>query len=453
MNLVYIHTHDTGRMISPYGYDVPTPHIMEFAHDATTFTNSFCAGPTCSPSRAALLTGTYPHQNGMLGLSQRGFSLNDYDQHLCHFLKKNGFVTCISGIQHESGWYLDKEGSEKLGYDHILTQDAHQYQRPDLYLWDQSNAKKAAEWISDYHEDKPFMLSFGMHSTHRPYPNQVDSDLDEKYVKPISMQINNEINRHDKALLMTSLKTVDKCVHTVISALKEKGIYQDTIIMLTTDHGLAMPFHKCFLRDDGIEIMLLMRVPGTQHGNLSEGLVSNVDVFPTLCDLLHIAKPDYLAGESFAQVFEGKASNRKMIFSEVNFHTSYEPIRCVRTERFKYIRYFDPDYLKLNISNMDDCKPKEFLIKNDLRKQTKDREALYDLYYDPSEKANLIDDPAQKMIVTELRQALSDFMIKTNDPLINGPIPIKAEYKVNKKTCVKASSKDPDDYVEEGSYY
>ena len=70
-NLIYINTHDTGRMISPYGYNIPTDNLLSLAKDSTLFTNCYCCGPTCSPSRAAMLTGTYPHQNGMLGLAQR----------------------------------------------------------------------------------------------------------------------------------------------------------------------------------------------------------------------------------------------------------------------------------------------------------------------------------------------------------------------------------------------
>ena len=107
-NLVYINTHDTGRRISPYGYNVPTDNLLDFSKDATVFTNCFCCGPTCSPSRAAMLTGTYPSQNGMLGLAQRGFSLYHPENHLANYLKSHGYDTAISGIQHETGWYLDR---------------------------------------------------------------------------------------------------------------------------------------------------------------------------------------------------------------------------------------------------------------------------------------------------------------------------------------------------------
>ena len=124
MNILYIHTHDSGRMVSPYGVNAPTDNLLAFARDAAVFTQAYCAGPTCSPSRAALLTGTYPHQNGMLGLAQRGFGLTDYRRHLAQFLGRHGYHTVLCGIQHESGWYLDADAPGKLGYNEVLTASA-----------------------------------------------------------------------------------------------------------------------------------------------------------------------------------------------------------------------------------------------------------------------------------------------------------------------------------------
>ena len=76
-NIVYIHSHDTGRYVQPYGYAVPTPNIQKLAEQGVTFRQAFCAGPTCSASRAALTTGQCPHSAGMLGLAHRGFFFND----------------------------------------------------------------------------------------------------------------------------------------------------------------------------------------------------------------------------------------------------------------------------------------------------------------------------------------------------------------------------------------
>jgi N-sulfoglucosamine sulfohydrolase len=95
-NILYIHSHDTGRYIQPYGHNIPTPHIQKMAEEGVLFRKAFCAAPTCSPSRAALLTGQSAHSSGMLGLAHRGFSLNDYDQHLANYLKKQGYETASS---------------------------------------------------------------------------------------------------------------------------------------------------------------------------------------------------------------------------------------------------------------------------------------------------------------------------------------------------------------------
>ena len=139
-HILYIHTHDSGRILSPYGYKVPTPEMESFAKEAAVFRNAYCASPTCSPSRAALLTGTYPHQNGMLGLAQRGFEL-DCSRHLVQYLNHHDYHTTLCGIQHEAGWYLDLEqGAKKIGYQEELTRENSGYRQEDLVDWDKENA-------------------------------------------------------------------------------------------------------------------------------------------------------------------------------------------------------------------------------------------------------------------------------------------------------------------------
>ena len=101
-NIVYLHTHDTGRGIQPYDPGIKTPNLMRLAQEGVLFRNAYCVGPTCSPSRSGLLTGQYPHQNGMFGLAHRGFSLNDYGKHLANFLKGYGYETALFGMQHEA---------------------------------------------------------------------------------------------------------------------------------------------------------------------------------------------------------------------------------------------------------------------------------------------------------------------------------------------------------------
>lgn len=451
MNVIYINTHDSGRMLSPYGYDIPTENLKKLAEDSVVFTNAFCAGPTCSPSRAALLTGTFPHQNGMLGLAQRGFSLYNPEKHLANFLKNNGYNTCLCGIQHEYGWYLDleKNGLHNLGYKEIITTDSKPFKKEELHLWDRNNAVEVVKWLDNYNEEKPFLLSFGMHSTHRPYPVEVAEFIDERYVVPPYPITNNEENRHDHAQYMTTAHYADENIKMIVDALKRNNLYENSIIIFTTDHGLALPFNKCNLTDTGIGVSLIMKVPNADsNGKVVDSLVSQIDVFPTLCELLNLNKPDYLEGKSFAEAFiDNKALLDEYIFAEINFHTSYEPVRCVRTKRYKYIKYYDETWNKVNLSNMDESVPKDFLMNNGLKEKVKYREGLFDLYYDPTERNNLVDDIKYKEILENLRKILLEKQIKTDDPILKGALEIKKGYKVNKVECETASSKNKDDYI------
>ena len=453
-NLVYINTHDSGRVLSPYGYATPTPNLSALADESTLFTHCYCCGPTCSPSRAAMLTGQYPHQNGMLGLAQRGFDLYDPSHHLANYLRSCGYTTAISGIQHEKGWYLDIDKAEldTLGYDVVLTNDTSRYSdKKQLHHWDHENAISAIEWLNHVDHDHPFMLSFGLHSTHRPFPD-VEDDINVNQTGVLPPFDSNSQTRLDQAMYNTSAKHADQEIGLIIDALKQNGLYDNTVIMYTTDHGEAVPFHKCFLSDQGIGVALIIRDPDRGHGKVYDHLISHIDVFPTLCDLLGVDKPDYLEGVSYREVFDDVTIEKdKMIYAEVNFHTSYEPIRCVRDKRYKYIRYFD-DYDHLNLSNIDESITKTLYMNVDLKERKKPMEALYDTWYDRGEVNNVINDPTYQEVVESVRYALHAHMVKTNDPLLDGEIPMQPNYKVNKRQCEQASSKDPNDYDPRGRH-
>lgn len=452
MHVIYLHTHDSGRILGPYGYQVHTPYLNEFAKDATLFRQAYCVSPTCSPSRAAMLTGCYPHENGMLGLAQRGFQL-DLKKHLVPFLNAHGYHSVLCGIQHEAGWYLDHEdGAKKIGYHEDLTTDAKGYEQEEMTIWDQKNAQQVVSYLASYDQKKTLFLSFGMYATHRRYPKKVDEEIDVHQCMPPYPIPDTAETREDYARYLTSAKSADQCVGEIINALKQNGMYEDAIIIFTTDHGLANPFSKCTLFDSGIGVSFLMRLPNAKtKGKAIDTMISQIDVFPTLCDLLQLEKPKWLRGISFANCFYDElAEIRKELFAEVNFHTSYEPIRCLRTKRFKYIRYYDKEYLKINLSNIDESQTKTFFMEHELQKQSKYQEAVYDLLYDIGERNNIVEDKRYEKQVAHLREIMDAHMQETRDPLLQGTIAIRPEWKVNKKECQVASSKDPKDYISLG---
>ena len=449
MNLIYIHTHDSGTLTGAYGYGNDDSKIKQFAQDALLFRKAFTVNPTCSPSRASLLTGLYPHQNGMLGLANRGFKLNDYDDHLVNILKRNGYHTALCGIQHEAGRYVDHGlGAEIIGYDDNLSVDFDMSSEEKLSEWDRLNTDFTVDWIRNYSQDKPLFLSFGLFSTHRPFPVIQPQTNDNKYTTPPMFLPDEEAIRDDYTKYLDSLAIADTCFGAIIDALKESGLYDNSLIVFTTDHGIAMPFAKCNLSDQGIGVSFIMRHPEMKRkGLVTESLISQVDFVPTVIELLDLDHDKKLSGVSFAPLFDDESLKvREDIFASINFHTSYEPMRAVRTDRYKYIRYFD-SYKGMNLSNIDNSGTKDFYLEHEIAKRTKDEENLFDLLYDPTERNNLVLDPTLAHVVEEMRQRLHTYMLETNDPLLDGPIEVSKDWKVNKTSSIIASSKDPDDYV------
>lgn len=424
-NVLYIHTHDTGRYTSVYGRAVPTHNLLAFAEDATVFRNAFCASPTCSPSRGAFLTGQYPHQNGLIGLAHRGFSITDPSTHLAAYLGKNGYETVLAGVQHEEKIYdgteISIEASKRLGYQKNISYMGTVEKKSDRWKIDRENAKRVSEWLDDFDGQAPFFLSFGMFETHRDYPNlppEVSCLRYADYLELPSGVADTRENRQDTARLHDALKLFDENFALVLDALKRNDLYEDTIIISTTDHGLANPFAKSNLTDDGLGVSLIMRVPesGKAKGHVYDGLVSQLDVYPTLCDLLGLPKPENLQGKSFMKVFTGDDGEiHEAVYGEMNFHTSYEPARCVRTTRYKYIRYYDEEWQKPNLSNCDNSDLKKLLMDAGWNKKHKQREYLFDLYFDPGERENLASAPEYESVLIKMRELLKEWRRETKD--------------------------------------
>lgn len=429
MNIVYIHTHDTGRYIEPYGHKVPTPRLQAFAEEGILFRHAYNAGPTCSPSRSALLTGMAPHSSGMLGLAHRGFELSDPNRHLASFLKNHGFETALCGVQHEA------RQPEQLGYERILTTPGGSSKREGQ--WDMENAHKVAEYLKTRKPETPFFLSYGMFSTHREF-SEIDGAINPNYVLPPFPLTDTKQNREDMAAFISSAMTVDRCVGIVLDALREAGLERDTLIIFTTDHGIAFPRMKCNLYDTGIGVSLILKVPGIadEGGRAIDALVSQLDLFPTICDLLSVKKPSWLQGHSLLPLLKGESESiRDEIFSEVTYHAAYEPMRCIRTNRFKYIKLFD-DHNRHVPANIDDGPGKTFMLDNGMLKEKKEHEMLFDLILDPVERVNLIGNAEYGSVYRDLSERLRTWMERTDDPLLLGKVPAPAGARVNRLSSI-----------------
>ncbi len=408
-NIVYLHTHDAGRYIEPYGYAVPTPNLMRFARESFVFRNMHCAAPVCTASRVAMLTGRAPHSTGVLGLAHRGWPLQDTSQHLVHQLGQAGYRTVLSGTQHE---HTD---ATALGYHEVLRDTwGGAESAPGTRIED-----AAADFLRGPHED-PFFLSVGFNTTHRTFPDPLPAD-DEAYCRPPAPLPDNAVTRRDMACYRRAAAILDAQMGRVLQAIDDAGLRDTTLVICTTDHGLAFPHMKCTLTDHGTGVFFMLRWPERiRGGQVSDALVSQIDLYPTLCEWLGLAAPAQLQGNSLAPVIaDPRHEINDAVYSEVTYHAATEIMRAVRTPRWLYIRRWDPRLRPVG-PNTDVSYSKQVLVAAGLAGRTYAGEELYDCVFDPQQRNTLAADPAHAQTLDELRARLQDWMARTGDPLCDG---------------------------------
>lgn len=423
-NIIYLHSHDTGRYIQPYGHNIPTPNLMRLAGDGVLCRQAFCAAPTCSPSRAALLTGQAAHSSGMIGLVNRGFGLRDYSQHLLHTLAAAGYQTVLAGLQH---LHPDPKA---LGFDRIIA--------PAGRMLAQNVAAVAADYLRAA-PTQPFFMDIGFFETHRKFPD-LTPETETRFVRPPVPLPDATQTRLDMAAYALMAGQLDDGIGLVLDALDASGLAENTLVIYTTDHGVAFPGCKCNLTDHGIGVALILRGPGVfGGGKVVEAMIAQIDIFPTLCDWLGIERPPWLQGNSFLPVLTGEREQvNDEIFAEVTYHAAYEPQRAVRTQRYKYIRRYVAEQTGHRgpvLPNCDDSASKEFWLDHGWAEQIIPDEQLYDLVFDPNETKNLAAEAALQAVLADLRSRLARWMERSDDPLLaGGVVPPVAGAAVNEVT-------------------
>src|SRR6185436_8657349 len=141
----------------------------------------------------------------------------------------------------------------------------------------------------------------------------------------------------------------------------------------------------------GLGVLLIMRGPGGFHGGrVSDALVSQIDLFPTICDMAGVATPEWARGRSLLPLVRREVDEvNDAVFGEITFHAAYEPQRAIRTRRYKYIRRFDNGHPGPVLANIDDSPSKTLLLQHGLADRDLAEEELYDLVFDPMEADNL----------------------------------------------------------------
>jgi len=416
-NILYLHTHDCGRFISPYGYDMPTPNLMKFAKEGTVFRQ---AGPSKTSVTAAIEKGhetilLVEDEPAILALGAR-------------MLKKQGYQCALSGEHH-----ISRELKTDLGYDRVLNlvangtlpEMADEGVTPDL-----STEEAADRFLHEKH-DKPFFLSVGFTAPHRFGQDRrlfnkkavyVSPDSDEsKYSRALPIYPDNKVSRCETANFKAGVEIMDNQFGLVLNALERSGHKDNTLVILTTDHGPGMDGMKRGLTDWGIGVFLMMRGPEIPSGQILDGMVSHVDVFPSIAEYLEVEKPEWLQGSSFMPMIRGEQEEiNDYIYAEQGYHGAAVPLRAIRSSRYKLIRSYEP---RFGEQSGDRGPMSDFWDQYGYKERLTPEITLYDLLFDPMERCNQADNPAYQEVRNELLNQLNKFMKETDDPLLTGVLP------------------------------
>jgi arylsulfatase A-like enzyme len=399
------------------------------AAEGTLFENNFCTSPGCSPSRAAIMTGRYPHSNGVMGLTHSDFlwRFNDGEKHLAQVFRENGYDTCLIGNWHENNRI------DNVGYQTTVARDDDSFSLSsnlDDNTWvtaGSDSAQRADYYLSQKKDsDQPFFLYTGFFEPHRPFDFDHCQPDSEKgvWIPPYIPQDTPEQKaaaEKEFSEIQGALRKLDNAIGTIMTSLEKYGLKDDTLLMFTGDHGVAMPRAKCSLYDPGIETPLILWGGGTDAGVRREELISNVDYFPTLMEWVGFPIPGNVQGRSFLPLLNGSDYvPHTEIFAEKTYHRDYDPVRCIRTDNYKYIINFELNTLYDAPSDIQ--KGEIFRTSVECYMPERPRYELYDLKADPWEQTNLAGQDAFSSIEKELKGRLVSWMKETSDPLLNGPV-------------------------------
>ncbi len=375
------------------------------------FERSFCTAPQCSPSRAALHTGRYPHSTGVLGLAHApfGWQLDPRERHVARILAEAGYTTSLIGMQH----LVERDSAAELGY-HEVSPVRPAYEEADAAI---------AQLRDLAAGDRPFYLEVGFEEPHRPYDFGGATPDNSLGVAIPPYLPNTSEAQVDFAAFQGAIRQMDHAVGRILSAVDDLGLADSTLVVFATDHGAAMPRAKCTLYDPGIEVALLMRYPaaGLSGGRVVSELVSNVDVTPTLLEALGLPLAKNLQGLSLWPLLQGRPFRaRGEVFAEKTYHTHYEPMRAIRTDRYKLIANLEVG-LRFDVAgDILESPITPLMIPRMLG--TRPPLELYDLEQDRWEESNLADAPELAEVQRDLRTRLLAWMQDTNDPLLAGPV-------------------------------
>lgn len=431
-NILFILADDMSYPFSSvYGDQVvKTPNLERLAQHGVTFTNAYTANPSCTPSRAAILTGRYPHKLGeAVNLVGR---LDASTPTYVQALRKQGYEVAFD----RKGW--GPGDFAQMGYKENPAGRQIEFQK----------------LISLLPKEKPFFFWFGTNDPHRTFPfgKGRSSGIELSKIKVPAFLPDVPEVRGDLADYIYLIKRLDDEVGELLKVLEQSGRLQNTIIVMTSDNGMPFPHAKANLYDYGTRVPLIISSFSNRvlQNKKNDSFVNLIDLTPTFLDLAGGRNKPEMDGISLMPIVTGqKTVHRTEVFLERERHCMARsemekgagyPIRAIRTNNFLYIvnfrhyrmpggdesipgtpsEYGDVDggpTKAFILDNRNDSKVKPFF---DLGFSKRPNEELYDLRKDPYNVNNVAQLAEYASAKKELSEKLLQWMQDEKDPRLNG---------------------------------
>lgn len=432
--------------------NVATPVFDGLAREGVLFRHSFCASPSCTPSRSAILSGRHVWQQREAGVLY-GSMPRDLPLYP-HLLEDAGYFTGYTG----KGWGpgdWQAQGLQRNPCGREFNERKHAIAvPPGIDVRDY--AANFREFLRAKPGSAPFCFWLGSTEPHRLYDTgrgvRTGKRLADVRV-PASLPDSDEV-RSDLLDYFCEIEWFDQQLGRALAALREAGQEENTVVVVTSDNGMPFPRAKANLYDWGVRMPLAVRWPSrVRSGGVVEDLVSHVDFAPTFLDAAGVAPPTGMAGRSLMPcLLKSGRTPRDAVFTAMERHTMCRPdgatypMRALRTKQYLYVRNFAPDrwptggdFLSSNKTSHGDIDwgpAKDFLLLDSTRKKYPEQvrlcldqrpsEELYDVAADPDQVRNLAGDAARAAELTGLRARLEQYLQDTGDPRIRGEDPWQA---------------------------
>ncbi|MDB6137637.1 MAG: arylsulfatase family protein [Verrucomicrobiaceae bacterium] len=438
-NILFIIFDDLGwQHVGAYGcHWVKTPNFDRVAREGVKFTSAFTSNPKCSPCRATALTGRNTWQLEQ-AVSHFGYFPANYEVYP-DLLEKAGYTVGLTG----KGWgpgdfkTLAKRTRNPAG----PSFDQATLKPPTTGIARGDYAKNFETFLAQRDKAAPFCFWMGFHEPHRPYELHSGERLGKKLEEVTVPSYLPDVRavRGDLADYSIEVEWADGHIGRALEALQAAGELDNTIVVVTSDHGMPFPYVKGQIHEDGFHIPMAVRWPGViQPGRVVDDLINIRDLAPTFMEAAGLKPGAQMTGHSLLSLLHspksGWVENRDVMLMGKERHDIGRPhdlgypVRAIRTKDFLYVHNFNPERWpacdpETNFGNCDDSPSKEVLkllgpgnYFYELSFGKRQADELYQLATDPEGVHNLANDLFYGAKVAELRDRMMAMLKEDKDP-------------------------------------